>query len=380
MVYNPETMKNEVNDYDNSLLILLFGVISLSFLIVGILLWMANVRNTYRLQLRAEAGKHINTFKEDCNEMLNDKFHFTLLALPVLGVIIFNIMPLVVMICIAFTNYDKSHMPPNALFTWVGLANFKSLFTTSITSTFGYTFWRILGWTLLWAVLATFTTYFGGIILALLINNKNTKLKKMWRTLFVAAISVPQFVTLLLLRNFFANTGIVNSFCKNIGLVDLLQNLGWIKANYIPFLTDPVWAKITIVVINIWVGVPYTLLQLTGVLQNIPEELYEAAKVDGAGTVTRFFRITLPMLKPTIILAVFLSITSSLQCFDLIYTMTGGGPNNASTTLVIYAYSLCFAGSSSAGYAMAVSNILFVVILVIAMLQRGMMKREASEI
>ena len=124
MVYNPATMKNEVNDYDNSLLILLFGVISLSFLIVGILLWMANVRNTYRLQLRAEAGKHINTFKEDCNEMLNDKFHFTLLALPVLGVIIFNIMPLVVMICIAFTNYDKSHMPPNALFTWVGLANF----------------------------------------------------------------------------------------------------------------------------------------------------------------------------------------------------------------------------------------------------------------
>lgn len=175
--------------------------------------------------------------------MLNDKFHFTLLALPVLGVIIFNIMPLVVMICIAFTNYDKSHMPPNALFTWVGLANFKSLFTTSITSTFGYTFWRILGWTLLWAVLATFTTYFGGIILALLINNKNTKLKKMWRTLFVAAISVPQFVTLLLLRNFFANTGIVNSFCKNIGLVDLLQNLGWIKANYIPFLSDPVWAE-----------------------------------------------------------------------------------------------------------------------------------------
>lgn len=76
MVYNPATMKNEVNDYDNSLLILLFGVISLSFLIVGILLWMANVRNTYRLQLRAEEGKHINTFKEDCNEMLNDKFHF----------------------------------------------------------------------------------------------------------------------------------------------------------------------------------------------------------------------------------------------------------------------------------------------------------------
>ena len=322
MVYNPATMKNEVNDYDNSLLILLFGVISLSFLIVGILLWMANVRNTYRLQLRAEAGKHINTFKEDCNEMLNDKFHFTLLALPVLGVIIFNIMPLVVMICIAFTNYDKSHMPPNALFTWVGLANFKSLFTTSITSTFGYTFWRILGWTLLWAVLATFTTYFGGIILALLINNKNTKLKKMWRTLFVAAISVPQFVTLLLLRNFFANTGIVNSFCKNIGLVDLLQNLGWIKANYIPFLSDPVWAKITIVVINIWVGVPYLMLIATGVLINIPGELKESAKIDGANSFQIFRKITMPYMLFITGPYLVTQFTANINNFNVIYLLT----------------------------------------------------------
>ena len=160
MVYNPATMKNEVNDYDNSLLILLFGVISLSFLIVGILLWMANVRihTAYSFALKRESTSiHL---RKTANEMLNDKFHFTLLALPVLGVIIFNIMPLVVMICIAFTNYDKSHMPPNALFTWVDLQTLSPLFTTSITSTFGYTFWRILGWTLLWAVLATFTTYF----------------------------------------------------------------------------------------------------------------------------------------------------------------------------------------------------------------------------
>ena len=139
-------------------------------------------------------------------------------------------------------------------------------------------------------------------------------------------------------------------------------------------------AKTALAVLYVVFYMPMNVLLYSGYLTNIPMALEEAAKVDGAGTVTRFFRITLPMLKPTIILAVFLSITSSLQCFDLIYTMTGGGPNNASTTLVIYAYSLCFAGSSSAGYAMAVSNILFVVILVIAMLQRGMMKREASEI
>ena len=122
----------------------------------------------------------------------------------------------------------------------------------------------------------------------------------------------------------------------------------------------------------------YVVIYSSG-LMGISDTYYEAAKVDGAGTFQKFWKITLPMLKPTIILAVFLSITSSLQCFDLIFTMTGGGPNNASTTLVVYSYSLCF-GSSSAGYAMSISNVLFIVILIIAMMQRGMIKREASEI
>lgn len=239
MIYNPTTMKNEVNNYDNSLLCLLFGVISLVFLIVAVALWMVNIRTTYKLQKRAEAGKHINTFKEDCRELLNDKFHFTLLSLPVLGIIIFNVLPLIVMICVAFTNYDQNHMPPAKLFTWVGLANFKSLFTTSMTVTFGYTFRRILVWTLIWAVFATVTTYVGGILLSLLINSKLTRFKKMWRTLFVTSIAVPQFVTLLLIRNFFASNGIVNTFLAHAGITGFLKHLGWISTNYVPFLTNP---------------------------------------------------------------------------------------------------------------------------------------------
>lgn len=322
MVYNPDTMKNEVNDFDNSLLILLFGVISLSFLVVAVFLWMANVRNAYRLQKLAEAGDHINTFREDVSAMLNDKFHLTLLALPILGIIIFNVMPLIVMICIAFTNYDQSHMPPAALFTWVGMANFKSLVTTSITETFGYTFQKILGWTLLWALLATATTYFGGIILALLINNKKTKMKKMWRTLFVSAISIPQFVTLLLMRNFFANNGIANTFCESIGLTELFRNMGWISTSYIPFLTDPVWAKITIVVINIWVGVPYLMLIATGVLMNIPEELKESARIDGANTFQIFRKITMPFMFFITGPYLVTQFTANINNFNVIYLLT----------------------------------------------------------
>lgn len=322
LVYNPETMKNEVNDYDNSLLILLFGVISLCVLVVAILLWMANVRNTYRIQKLAESGKHVNTFKEDLNSLINDKFHLTLLALPVLGVIVFNVMPLVVMICVAFTNYDQTHMPPAALFTWTGIENFKSLFTTSLTATFGYTFWKILGWTLLWAVLATATTYIGGIILSLLINSKVTKVKKLWRTLFVASISIPQFVSLLLLRNFFANNGIANTFCSSVGITDLLKNLGWISTEYIPFLTDPVWAKITIVVINIWVGVPYLMLIATGVLINIPEELKESAKIDGANAFQIFRKITMPYMLFITGPYLVTQFTANINNFNVIYLLT----------------------------------------------------------
>lgn len=322
MVYNPSTMKNEVNDYDNSLLILLFGVISLVFIIVAVILWMSNIRKNYELQKQAEAGKHINTFREDCHELINGKFHLTLLSLPVLGIIVFNVLPLIVMISVAFTNYDQNHMPPAKLFTWVGFSNFKSLFTTSLTMTFGYTFWRILAWTLIWAAFATVTTYVGRILLSLLINNKQTKLKKMWRTLFVAAIAVPQFVTLLLMRNFFANNGIANTFFANIGVTGLLQKLGWISGGYIPFLTNPTWAKITIIMINIWVGVPYLMLIATGVLMNIPEELKEAARIDGANNFQIFKNITMPYMLFITGPYLVTQFTANINNFNVIYLLT----------------------------------------------------------
>lgn len=142
---------------------------------------------------------------------------------------------------------------------------------------------------------------------------------------------------------------------------------------------DAKTALAVVAAVAIWKSMGYYVVIYSSGLMGISDTYYEAAKVDGAGAMRRFFGITLPMLKPTIILALFLSITSSLQCFDLIYTLTGGGPNNASTTLVVYAYTLCF-GAGSAGYAMAISNVLFLVILIIAMLQRGMIRRDASEI
>lgn len=282
-VFNMKTMKSEFNDYDNSFTILLFSLFSFVVWIASAIVWIKNVVYAYELQKLDEAGKHINTFKEDLKSLTEEKFHITLLTLPVLGVVIFTLIPILLLIFVAFTNYDQQHMPPTELFSWVGFSNFASLFGGGgLTSTFGYAFVRVLGWTLVWAFFATFTTYIGGILLSMLLNSKKTRLPKMWRTLFIITIAVPQFVSLLLVRNFFSNGGIVNTICNSIGLTGFLRSIGLVSTSYIPFLSAPGWAHVMIILINIWIGVPYQMLIATGVLMNLPSDQLESARVDGA--------------------------------------------------------------------------------------------------
>ena len=271
-VFDPLTLKNTVNDYDNSLLILLYGIVGILVIVAFIFLYISNMKAVYRLQLMKEEGEHINTFREDVKSLFNGKFYITLLTLPSIGVIMMNVIPIIFMSCVAFTNYDINHMPPNYLFTWVGLSNFKSMFSGGTTVTFSYAFVRILAWTLIWAVLATFTTFIGGILLAKLINHEHTYCKKLWRSLFVVTIAIPQFVTLLLVSKMFSDYGIVNTLCSKIGLTGFLNDIGLVSGNFIPFLSKPGWSHFMIIMINIWVGVPYQMLSATGILMNIPTD------------------------------------------------------------------------------------------------------------
>lgn len=323
-IFDPLTMTKTVNDYDNSFLILLNSIIALFIIVAFILVYIGNIKAVYRLQQRKEEGKHINTFVEDMKAMLNEKFHITLLTLPCIGIILMNVIPILVLIAVAFTNYDQQHMPPNALFTWVGWRNFTQLFTTSTTVTFGYSFGKILVWTLEWALLATFTTFIGGILMAQLINSKRTRLPKMWRTLFMVAIAVPQFVTLMLVRNFFADTGIVNTICSNIGLTSFLKSIGLVSSHltYIPFLTSPGWAKVMIVLINIWVGIPYQMLIATGVLMNIPVDQLESARIDGANKFQIFCKITMPYILFITGPSLITDFVKNINNFNVIYLLT----------------------------------------------------------
>ncbi len=328
-VFNPITMQKEFNNYDNSFQILLFSLVSFIVWAIFLVVYIRNIYRQYQLQLDEQNGKAPEKFKDYMNKFLNSKFHITLLALPVLGISLFIIIPLIAMIFVAFTNYDQKHMPPTELFTWVGFNNFVQLFGGGgITSTFGYAFVRVLIWTLVWAVFATFTTYIGGILLASLINNKRVKLKKMWRTLFVITIAVPQFVSLLLVKNFFADGGIVNTICANIGLIDWLRDIGMINTTYIPFLTSPGWAHVMVILINIWVGVPYQMLIATGVLMNLPNDQIESARMDGANSFQIFRHITMPYVLFITGPALVTDFVRNINNFNVIFLLT----NNTYTT------------------------------------------------
>src|SRR5699024_3069343 len=269
-IFDETTQTYIYTDGDNSMLILLWGIVTI-FLILGfVVVWRANMMSAYKAQLRKERGQHIPTFIEEMRTYADTCLNKTLLFLPVMGVLIFTIMPLIFMISMAFTNYDRDHQPPGKLFDWVGLQNFGAVL--DFTGDLGRTFWPVLGWTIVWAIFATFLNYIFGMILAMIINRKDTKFKSFWRFGFVLSVAVPQFVTLLLMNQMLQPEGAINVLLRQLGLIGAGESL--------PFLTDVTWARVTVIVINLWVGIPYTILTMTGILQNIPAELYEAAKID----------------------------------------------------------------------------------------------------
>lgn len=304
---------------DNSLLILLYGIATIFIVIAYIIVAASAVKSSYKQELLKEKGKHINTFAEDVKSLFNENLHKLLLTLPVSGVLIFTILPLIFMISMAFTNYSKvdSHL---VLFDWVGLENFKQIFDSG--SMIGQSFWSVFGWTIVWAIFATFLNYIFGILVALLINRKGTKFKAFWRFVFILSIAIPQFVSLLIVRSMLAQDGIINV---------VLKNAGWITKS-LPFFTNATWARITVIVVNLWIGIPYTILQVTGILQNIPMELYEAADVDGANGFVKFIKITMPYMLFVTAPYLITTFTANINNFNIVYLLTKGDPVMAGAT------------------------------------------------
>lgn len=306
---------------DNSMLILLFGTLTLVIIVLFIYLYILNIKVAVNCEKIVKSGSKPNTILQDIKLLADEKYHITLLAIPTTLVGCFTILPLIFMILIAFTNFDHAHQPPNELFTWVGFGNFADIFVNN--PMYSETFGKILVWTLIWAVVATFSCYILGVIVALMINKKGLKFKGVFRTCFVMAVAVPQFVTLLLMAQMLSQGGVVNVFLQNMGLID----------EPIKFLTDssnPNLARISIIVVNIWIGIPYTILSTTGILLNIPEDLYESARIDGATPIVQFMKITLPYLIFVTTPQLISTFVGNVNNFNVIFLLGGGGPSNVS--------------------------------------------------
>ena len=302
----------EVTVYgDRSHLILLYSVIFFAITVAFVVLWRASVRSGYQALSFKRAGKKVPTFVDDLKALLDENIHKLMMIIPFLLLMIFTVIPLVYMICMAFTNYDSKHQ---ALFDWVGLDTFALLFQSG--GVIAKQFWSVLGWTLVWAFFATFLNFFLGTFMAMIINRPTTRLKGLWRTMLSFTIAIPQFVSLLIIGNMFTYNGIINN---------MLKEWGWISEN-IKFMDTATNARIFVIVINLWVGIPYTVMQVPGILKNIPADLYEAARIDGANVVQQFMNITLPYMIFVLTPYIITSFTGNINNFNVIFLLTGGGP------------------------------------------------------
>lgn len=296
-----------------SVVLLLYGVSSLVMIVLIAWFWTVMMRSQYKAQYLASTQGHAPTFKEDCEDLLSGRLWLTLMTLPTLGIFTFTVLPLIFMISMAFTSYDAKHPTK---FDWVGLQNFGQLFSTTGSTVNFAIFTEVLIWTLVWAFFATFLNFFLGMFLAMVIERPTTRLKGMWRAIFSMSIAVPQFVSLLVMRQMLQQNGAINR---------LFMQWGWIDQP-LPFFTDPTWARVTVIIINLWVGIPFTIMQITGILENIPGELTEAATLDGANWWQRFTNVTMPYIIFVMTPYLITTFTANVNNFNVIYLLSGGDP------------------------------------------------------
>jgi multiple sugar transport system permease protein len=267
------------------------------------------------------------------------------LAPSMLGLLAFTAFPIVASLIIGFYNW-----PVIGDHTFTGLKNYQTLLTskefrTSIVNT--------LVFVLLYVPLNIVIS----LGLAVWIGSKKIKVRGLYRTIFFIPAVTPVV----------ANAAIFALILAPNGLIDSLMQ-SWFGVQAPNFLGSTTWAMPAVVMLSIWQGFGYNMLVFSAALDAVPASLTEAAAIDGAGTFARFFRIVLPLITPAIFFAVVLTLISSFQVFTQAYVLTGGGPGNATTTMVVYLYEQGFQ-FYKLGLASAVAWVLFVIILVITIIQ-----------
>ena len=389
-----EKVYNEIYDVDvwvpgdDSVKVLFYALLTILFIVAFVVTWRIQLKQC-RINMNITAqGKKVKSGKQDLRSLLDDQFHKTLLSLPIAGIMFFTVLPIIFMILIAFTSYDAAHDGYSNLFTWVGLDNFNALLDFK-KGGLGLAFGEILSWTLMWAFFATFTNYFLGMFVAIMINQKGIRVKKLWRTILVMTIAVPQFVSLLYVAKLFDTTGIIGKLLLEWELIPKSMVL----KNQYSLWANPTSSKILLIVLNIWVGIPYVMLQATGILMNIPQDLYESSRIDGANTFQQYTKITLPYMMFVMGPYLLTSFVNNLNNFNVIYLLTqnnqllnldigmAGGVSVCETDLLItWLYKMTL-NSAETKYHMAsvVGIVVFLVVAILSLIVYNVMPSTRNE-
>jgi arabinogalactan oligomer/maltooligosaccharide transport system permease protein len=266
----------------------------------------------------------------------------------IVAMVIASFFPVAFTVIVAFTNWDQYHNILIEGFHFVGFSNFKEIIDNFQGEVLG-----VVVWTLVFASFSTAINFSVGLILAYLLNNPNMPERVFYRTVLILPWAVPGAVMTL------AWTGLLNSTYGPINI--LLGDLHLIQP---PWLDDPNWAKFAIIMVNLWFGFPFMMTACLGALQGIPSELNEAAQVDGAGVIRRFYKITLPLLRSATLPLVISTFAYNLNNFGAVYLLTAGGPPKlghiagSTDILPTYTYTLAFANQRY-GLACAYAIVIF---------------------
>ncbi|GAA0067441.1 MAG: sugar ABC transporter permease [Clostridium perfringens] len=253
------------------------------------------------------------------------KLKDTIKAMPyllpaVISIIIFTIFPIVYTIIISFTDYT---MYSQGNIKFVGFANFIEV----LTGPFKDVFLPVFGWNIIFAVVSTAGTFFLGLIVAMAVNNPNIKEKSVYRAILIIPWALPATVAILSWQGLLNGSyGAINNLLLNLHLI----------SNPIPWLTDPTWARVALIIVNIWLGFPYMMNVCLGALGAIPDSYYEAADVDGASKWLQFRKITLPSLAQISYPLLISSFAFNFNNFGSAFLITKGGPPRMATQFAGY--------------------------------------------
>lgn len=349
---------------DHSLFILIEGALQVLVLAIFAVFYIANIYDAKQVAKRWVEGKIVNTSAKDILLNTFDGGFPYLLTLPAYLAMIFAIIfPVLVTLFTAFTNYDFYHIPPANLVDWIGFKNFLNIF---FLSSYRDTFLSVLGWTVIWTLCATTLQIVIGIATAVVLNQNFIIGKRLFGVIMLLPWAVPAFITIMSFSNMFNDSiGAINT-----QVIPLLNSLPFVDIGAISWKTDPFFTKIAIIMVQGWLGFPYIYVLVSGILQSIPAEQYEAAKIDGAGVIKRFRHITMPAIF-LIAAPIFITqYTGNFNNFSMIYLFNEGGPGSvgagAGSTDILISWIYKLTTGTSPQYSVAAAVTLIISLIVIA--------------